>query len=521
MSPNANSFFKNLKHDLPSGIVVFFVALPLCLGISLASGAPLFSGVLSGIIGGIIIGIASGSNVSVSGPAAGLAVIVFTSINALNSFEGFLLAVVMAGILQIVLGFLRAGIIALYFPNAVIKGMLAAIGIILILKQVPHAVGFDFDYEGDESFLQNDQQNTITELLQLTNYLNIGAVLISALSFIILLLWDRPFVKNNPFLKYIPGSLLVVVTGVSMNLMFEAHYPDLALKKEHLVTLPIIHDVGSLIRQFTFPDFTFFKNVEVYKIAFTIAIVASIESLLSIEAADKIDPMKRVTPPNRELVAQGLGNIASGLIGGLPVTAVIVRSSANINSGARTKASAIIHGLLLLFSVLFFNKELSNIPLACLASILILIGYKLASLNLFKSTYKLGFDQFIPFTVTILGVVFTDLLKGVAFGSFVSIIFILRHNFKSPYKMIREEIDGQLHVFVKLSQNVTFINKGKIRELLYSMPKGSKIVIDGGRSTFIDKDVLELIGDFKHTAHYRQVEVETEEIEDIGTISSH
>ncbi|MFA6945730.1 MAG: SulP family inorganic anion transporter, partial [Pedobacter sp.] len=359
---------KNLKRDLPSSIVVFLVALPLCLGIALASGAPLFAGILTGIIGGIVVSAISGSQLSVSGPAAGLTVIVFGAIASLGNYQTFLLAVVLAGMLQIILGVLKAGIIANYFPSSVIEGMLAAIGVILILKQLPHAVGFDSDFEGDESFFQADHENTFSAIASASNMISYGAVIISSLSLLIMIFWPR-FKKMSA----IPAPVLVVVSGIILTILFQG--TGIALSPEQLVTIPVVNSFNELISLFSFPDFSQIGNKDVWAVAFTIAIVASIETLLSIEAVDKIDPIKRTSPTNRELVAQGIGNMSSGLLGGLPMTSVIVRSSVNVNSGGRTKMSAIYHGSWLLLSLLFIPMLLNKIPLACLAAILLVTGY--------------------------------------------------------------------------------------------------------------------------------------------------
>jgi MFS superfamily sulfate permease-like transporter len=404
---------RNLKYDLPASIVVFLVALPLCLGIALASGAPLFSGIIAGVVGGIVVGSVSGSALSVTGPAAGLTTIVLASITRMGTFEAFLTTVFLAGLIQFTLGILKAGSIGNYFPSSVIKGMLAAIGIILILKQLPHAVGYDKDFEGDESFLQKDGENTFTEILNALSYVNFGAVIIFAASLLILILWERPFIKNNKFSTLLPAPLLVVLAGVLANMLFVGSFPDLAIEKEHLVSLPIADDLAAFASQFRFPDFSQILTKDTWITAFTIAIVASLESLLSIDAVDKLDPFKRTSPLNRELQAQGLANTVSGLIGGLPVTAVIVRSSANVAAGARTRVSAITHGMLLLVTAFLIPTLLNKIPLASLAAILLMVGYKLAKPSLIVSMYHKGKDQFIPFAVTIIAILLTDLLIGI------------------------------------------------------------------------------------------------------------
>jgi MFS superfamily sulfate permease-like transporter len=513
--------FKYLKNDLPAGLVVFLVALPLCLGIALASGAPLFSGIIAGIVGGTVVASASGSSLSVSGPAAGLTVIVLNAITTLGSYEVFLLAVTLAGVIQIVLGYLKAGIIGYYFPSNVIKGMLAAIGIILILKQIPHAVGYDADNEGDFDFLQSDGENTFTGILSALNHIHPGAVAVAAVSLFILIMWDQPFLKKYSFFKLVPGALLVVILGLVMNEWFAASYPEWYLTGDKLVKLPVADSAAGFIGQFTMPDFSAFGNYQVYVVAITIAIIASLESLLSVEAADKLDPYKRNTPTNRELKAQGLGNFVSGLIGGLPLTAVIVRTSANINSGARTKLSSIIHGILLLVSVVGFAGYLNRIPLACLAALLLVVGYKLAKVSLFKSMYKLGWDQFLPFIVTVVAIQFSDLLKGIAIGMAVSIFFILRNNYKRAYFFHKEDHHEGEKIIIRLAEDVTFLNKGSIALTLDHLPNNSTVLIDGSKSHNIDMDVLEIVHDFQKTARLKNIRVELKDIPEFNGVAGH
>jgi MFS superfamily sulfate permease-like transporter len=504
-----NKYFSsmNLKKDLPAGVVVFLVALPLCLGIAMASGAPLFAGILTGIIGGIVVSAISGSQLSVSGPAAGLTVIVFSAIASLGSYQTFLLAVVIAGFLQIILGFLKAGIIANYFPSSVIEGMLAAIGIILILKQLPHAVGYDADFEGDESFLQADQSNTFSAIAEALNKFSYGAVIISVVSLLILIYW--PKLKK---LSMIPAPVLVVGLGILLSALFQN--TSLALTPEQLVIIPVVNSFSEFTALFALPDFSQIANKEVWTVAFTLAIVASIETLLCIEAVDKIDPIKRVSPTNRELVAQGVGNITSGMLGGLPMTSVIVRSSVNVNSGGRTKMSAIFHGIFLLLSVLFIPLLLNQIPLACLAAILLVTGYKLARLDLFKKMWQHGKDQFIPFAVTILAVVFTDLLKGVAIGMLVGVFYILRNNLRNVYFYKIEKNADKKVITIKLAQEVSFLNKAAIQKVLMNIPKESDVIIDGTDARYIDKDVLEIIDNFKHNAYSKATIVKLVNIKD-------
>jgi len=498
----SNSTFssKYLKDDLPAGLVVFLVALPLCLGIALASGAPLFAGIISGIVGGILVAFLSGSALSVTGPAAGLTVIVLNGITELGSYETFLFAVVLAGIIQVVLGYLKAGVIGYYFPSSVIKGMLAAIGIILILKQVPVAIGYMKD-----SGLQY----------------HIGAIIIAAISIAIILVWDLPVLKKFAFFKFVPGALIAVIVGIVLNNAFVSFQPNWVLDASQLVKLPKAASMNDFVNQFTLPDFTQFANYKVYVLAVTIAIIASLESLLSTEAADKLDPFKRITPTNQELKAQGIGNIVSGLIGGLPMTAVIVRTSANVNAGGKTKLSAIFHGLLLLVSVAFFATFLNQIPLPCLAAVLLVVGYKLAKVSLFKEMYKLGWDQFIPFIITVVAIQFSDLLKGISLGMLVAIFYILRTNYRRDYKFHQDaKNDGGL-ITITLSEHVTFINKGSIALKLSNIENDANVVIDGKDAHFIDLDVLEILYDFKENSIQRNINVQFKNIPQRIKLSGH
>ncbi|MEH6308123.1 SulP family inorganic anion transporter [Olivibacter sp. CPCC 100613] len=493
-----SAFFKaakrDLKYNLPASVVVFLVALPLCLGIAMASGAPLFAGLLTGIIGGLVVASISGSQLSVSGPAAGLTVIVFGAIQSLGSYHVFLLAVVLAGMIQLVLGMIKAGTIGNYFPSAVIEGMLAAIGITIILKQLPHALGYDADFFGDESFKQLDGDNTLLAIQVALRAIHLGAFIITALSLLILIYW--PKLKR---LSAIPAPLVVVVFAVLLNLVFKG--TTLEINPKHLVEIPVVNSFGEFLGLFQFPDFKAIANYDVWIIAFTIAIVASLETLLSIEAIDKLDPYKRVSPTNRELVAQGIGNMTSGMLGGLPLTSVIVRSSANANSGGKTKQSAMLHGFWLLLALLIIPVIINMIPLACLAAILLITGYKLAKISLFTHMYRRGLDQFIPFIVTILAVVFTDLLKGVGIGMVVAIFYILRNNMRNPFGYDLEESNGNKKIKVYLSEEVSFLNKAAIQQSLYNLPKDvTHIIVDGTNSRFIDKDVVQVIKDFEQNA---------------------
>jgi MFS superfamily sulfate permease-like transporter len=500
--------FSNLKYDAPASIVVFLVATPLCLGIALASGAPLFSGIIAGIIGGIIVGLASGSQLGVSGPAAGLAVIVLNAITVLGSWETFLLAVVLAGLIQLVLGYLRAGIIGYYFPSSVIKGMLAGIGLIIILKQIPHAFGYDAVPEGSMKFNQGDSENTFSELLNMLNFIQPGAVIVTIVSLFLLIFWERPFMKKIALFKWIQGPLVAVVAGILLNIGFQIFAPSLAIDAKHLVQIPVADGLSGFLGLFTLPDFTQITNTAVYTAAFTIAIVASLETLLCVEATDKLDPYKRITPASRELKAQGLGNIISGFIGGLPITQVIVRSSANIQSGGRSRASTILHGVLLLLAALLIPKLLNLIPLATLAAILFIVGYKLAKPALFKAMYRLGWYQFVPFAVTVAGILLTDLLMGIGLGMAVAIFHILLNNLRNPYFFVEEMHDKTSDTFIiHLSEEVTFLNRASIMKTLDAIPPHSKVVIDATKSINIDYDVFEIIRDFEDKAAYKHIDV--------------
>lgn len=545
------NLFANLKSDFASGLVVFLVALPLCLGIALASGAPPLAGIISGIVGGIVVGYLSQSHLSVSGPAAGLTAIVLTAIMDLGSFNVFLLAVLLAGILQLILGFIKAGTISNYFPNNVIEGMLAGIGVIIILKQIPHAFGYDPDFEGDESFIQADGQNTFSELFSVLDHVNFGSIIIAVLSLAILILWNKvEFLKN---IKLVPAALVAVVVSILLNEFFIQSGSTLAIASEHLVNLPVPSTLAEFKNIVVTPDFTAITNSKVWIVAITIAIVASIETLLCIEASDRMDTLKRYTDTNVELKAQGIGNIISSLLGGLPMTSVVVRTSANHNAGAKSKMSTIIHGVLLMVSVLAIPFILNKIPLATLAAVLLMVGYKLAVPNIkhfahympkevnflvislvvilisvtnnymyvvigfsvlsalilayciFKYLKSDKFAQkvkrnqylYFPFFATTIAVVFTDLLKGVALGMIISIIFVLKGNMKRAYSFKKEEyVDGDI-IHIDLAQEVSFLNKSAIKTTLSEIPGNSKVIINASDTVYIAHDVLDLIKEFK------------------------
>jgi MFS superfamily sulfate permease-like transporter len=504
MVKKAKNYIVNLPADFTSAVVVFLVALPLCLGIALGSGAPLFSGIIGGIAGGIVIGFLSGSHLSVSGPAAGLTAIVAVAIGKLGVFEAFLAAVVIGGIIQIILGYLKAGVLGDYIPSSVIKGMLAAIGLILILKQIPHFVGYEGDFQGDETFKQKDGKNTFSELFYSLQHILPVPVIIGLISLFIQLLWDKILVKKARVFKLLPAPLVVVLAGIGINAFLKASYPDLALGATHLVNIPVAQTFKEFTTFFTFPDFSYLADLSVWTTGLTLAIVASLETLLNIEAADELDPYQRVTPSNRELKAQGVGNIVSGMLGGLPLTSVIVRTSANVNAGGRTKLATIIHGMLLFLCVSFIPVVLNLIPFASLAAILIYTGYKLTGISIFKEFYRKGADQLLPFVITILAILFTDLLVGILIGCCAGLFFLLRSNFRSAILVINDE---NRYLF-RLRKDVSFLNKPIIKRKLEEVPGEAYVIIDAGRADFIDRDVVEVIEDFMKHAHLKDIKVE-------------
>lgn len=511
--------FKNSRHDVPSGIVVFFVALPLCLAIAqVSTGRPelVFSGIIAGIIGGIIVGSLSGSALGISGPAAGLVVIVSDAIaglsrdgDYLSGFKAFLLAVCIAGVIQVLAGYLKAGVIGQYFPSSVIKGMLAAIGITIILKEFPHAMGYDKDFMGDEAFEQKDGHNTFTELYYAMRYSSPGAVVIAVLSLGLLVGIEKTRLSRAKIFRIFPSALFVVVIATLANIFMVYFIPSWQLGGEHLVQLPVAASAREFTSFFTLPDFTQLGNPEIYKIAATIAIIASLETLLSLEATDKLDPLKRKSPGNRELKAQGVGNFLSGLLGGLPVTQVVVRSSANINAGAKSRLSAIVHGSILLIAAALVPGYINFVPLACLASILILIGYKLADLSLFRKMYQIGWNQFIPFIVTIIAILATDLLRGIVIGMICACFYIIRANYRTTFRLRSKKQGPGEAIYLELSEQMTFVNKDVVTTALQAVPANSKLVLDGRRNKYMDHDVLEAIHDFiEHRAKDLHIEVE-------------
>lgn len=498
--------FASANRDISAGIVVFLVALPLCLGVALASGAPLFSGIIAGIVGGIVVSLFSGAELSVSGPAAGLAVIVLASIAQLQAFETFTLAVVISGAIQLVISFLKAGVIGDYIPNMVIKGMLAGIGIVIILKQIPHALGDDKDFVGDESFEQSDKLNTFTEMQSSLLALSPGAILITVVSLAILILWERPSFKALRWTGVVPAPLLCVVVGTLLNELFKTVAPSwvLTAAKHHLVELPVPGSFSELGRLFRWPDFSKLTEIAVWKVAATIAAVGSIETLLCVEATDKLDPEKRISNPNTELRAQGMGNMVSGLLGGLPITSVIVRSSANVYAGARTRLSSMLHGTLLLVAALLIPAFLNRVPLACLAAILLAVGYKLSSVKIIKSVWKEGWSQFLPFIITVLAIVLTDLLKGILIGLAVSVFFVMRAYTRKAVTVVR---DGD-EFLLRLNRDLTFVNKAYLKARLRELPDSAYVIIDGTRAQYVDHDVDEILKEFELSARYRGIEIE-------------
>ncbi len=515
---NNSNIFQNLKADIPASIVVFFVAIPLCLGIALASGAPLFSGLIAGIIGGIVVGTISGSQVGVSGPAAGLAAIVLTAIGTLGGFENFLMAVVLGGFIQLGFGILKAGIIGYYFPSSVIKGMLTGIGIIIILKQIPHFFGYDADPEGDFAFFQVDGETTFSEIFRAFEAISPGATLIAAIGLAILIIWGNVLSSKGKFFQLVQGPLVAVVVGVVYVIATKGN-ETWGISAEHLVSVPVPEDATSFLAQFSFPNFGAITNPQVWVTAFTLALVASLETLLCVEATDKLDPRKRVTPTNRELLAQGTGNVLSGLIGGLPITQVIVRSSANIQSGNKSKLSAIIHGIFLLISVILIPTVLNMIPLSVLAAILLIVGYKLAKPSLFKSLYAKGWKQFLPFAVTVLGIVFTDLLIGIALGLAVGVVVILIKSFQNSHFLhIEDKSNGKHRIKMTLAEEVTFFNKGAILNELDSLPRDTALELDVRNTRYLDNDIVEILEDFSEKARNRNIDIKV--VSEKGTIEN-
>lgn len=496
-------FFQRAAADLPASIVVFLVAVPLCLGVAVASGVPAFSGLIAGVIGGIIVGLLSKSQLSVSGPAAGLTAIVAAAVIKLPVVEAFFLAVVLAGIFQILMGIGKLGVIGDYVPNSVIKGMLAAIGIILILKQLPYLIGYTTSFEGDEAFREASGGNTFSSILESLQHITPIAVIIGVIGLVILMIFESKFIKSKKIFNVLSGPLIVVMMGVLLNMFFGNSFEAATGKAAALVAIPVANSAMEFLSFFHLPQWSAISNPDVWITAVTLALVASLETLLGIEAVDKLDPMKRVTPANRELVAQGTGNIISGMLGGLPITSVIVRSSANVNAGAKSNLSTIFHGVLILLFVFFVPNLLNLIPLAALAAILVFTGYKLAKVTLFKEYYKKGWDQFIPFVVTILAIVLTDLLKGVLIGIGVGIFYIIRSNFRTAIFSVKDK--G--YYLIRLRKDISFFSKPKLKKQLEIIPPDSTLMIDLTKAEFIDKDIVDTINDFMVHAHLKNIKV--------------
>lgn len=499
-------FGENLRYDLKASLVVFFVALPLCLGIAIASGAPPMSGLIAGIVGGIVVGAFSKSHVSVSGPAAGLTVIVLDSISSLGTFELFLGSLVISGLIQLILGFFKAGVLGYYFPHSVIKGMLTAIGLILILKQIPHALGYDKDFIGDFAFQQFDEHNSFTEIYYAFQFFSPGAIPIVLIALAILIFFERPQVKNHKLLGAIPGALWAVVSGILLNYIYKQFKPEWVLQDDHLVSIPSLSTISQLPSLLTFPDFGLIGDSTFWVIAVTLAVIGSIETLLSIEAGDKMDPFKRITPTSKELVAQGIGNTVSGLIGGLPVTAVIVRTSANISSGSRTKLSAILHGVLLMVLVLSIPSVLNQIPLSCLAAVLFVVGYKLAKPSIFIHEFKKGWNQFLPFLFTVVAILMTDLLVGIGIGLVLGLFFVMKTNFHRSVTVT--ELNG--NYLVKLQKDVSFLNKAPLMKELTQIPEGSNVILNTSKAIFVDHDIQEVLNDFILSAKSKNISITIE-----------
>ncbi len=496
----------SVSRDVPAGIVVFLVALPLCLGIALASGAPLFSGIVSGVVGGIVLAFFSGSELSVSGPAAGLTVIVAGAITSLGGFETFSVAVLLSGVIQFALGMARAGVIGNFIPNSVIKGMLAAIGIVIILKQIPHALGNDRDFLGDEAFMQPDQLNTLSEIWMTVSSPSAGAIAVSALALAIMLLWERPFMKEQSWASLLPAPLVCVVLCTLLNESFGTLWPEEQLRagQKHLVALPVIQSANDFASMFSAPDLRAVFRTDVWIAAVTIAIVGSVETLLCIEATDKLDPEKRISDTNRELRGQGIANLVCGLLGGLPVTSVIVRSSANVYAGGRTRLSTLVHGIVLLLAVVFCGAFLNRIPLAALATILIVVGYKLASRAIIIEMWNKGWVQFLPFAVTILAIVFTDLLTGIAIGLLVGLFFVLRSNYHASMILVNQEENYLL----RFNKDASFIHKSELKRKLRRIPDHARLIVDATNALYVDGDIYEAVKEFDTGAQFRDIEIE-------------
>lgn len=491
-----------LTRDVPAGVVVFLVALPLCLGVAIASGVPPIAGIISGIIGGIIVGIFSKSQTSVSGPAAGLTAVVIAALESMGSIELLLVAILLSGFIQILLGFLRAGMLSQLVPSSVIQGLLAAIGMILILNQIPHALGFELNFADDFSFVSTDQVFSIHRWVQPETAFTPFPLLIASGSVLILIFWKK---ITNPRLRMLPPSLLVVGFGIGINLLIQYFFPDYLLAAWHTVQLPDLTRLAPT-QWLHLPTPEALERSDVWMTAISIGFIASLETLLNIEAVDKLDPRKRFTPPNRELMAQGIGNIVAGLAGGIPVTSVIVRSSVNLEAGNHSKVSTILHGLFILLAVVFLRPVMNLIPLSALAAILLVTGYKLVSPSQLKVLFLKGWRQFLPFAITLLVILLSDLLMGVLAGILFTSIVLFLDNIRNPF--LRQNYKLQIGSVTRLefSQQVTFLNKPAIKKALWGVSEGEKVIIDARHTTYIDADIQELLQDFQQeVAPSRQV----------------
>ena len=504
-----------MKHDLPAGLSVFFVALPLCLGIAMASGVPLYAGLLSGIVGGVLVALLSGSALGVSGPAAGLTTLVAAAIASMGRYELFLLSVIIAGAFQLILGLLKLGGIANYFPSSVIKGMLAAIGIILISKQIPVALGYNHPNFWTSGFLHLFSSTDVSHTFYtFSKQITTGAFLVSMVCLGILIYFHT---HKNKSLKMIPAPLLVVLVGVLVNSLFMFFNQEGLFRNTQLVNIP-----ENIFDSIVFPDFSkAFSSTKIWENGLMIGLLATLETLLCVEAVDKLDKHNRITPVNRELIAQGIGNMVCGLIGAIPITAVVVRGSANIDAGGKTKLSAFTHGIFLLLAVLFVPFLLNKIPYATLAAILLLTGYNLAKPKLFFSMWSLGLKQFLSFIITIFVILATDLLVGVSIGLLLSVYFIVQENFKSEFKIVyKKEFEIDVYI-LKLNTSVTFLNKVKFRKTLDEIPPYSVLHIDGSDSEFIDHDILEIISEFHNKAHDKHIEIHLKNIKKVAVMAGH
>jgi MFS superfamily sulfate permease-like transporter len=503
MSPSMvpGGLFATWRDDVPAGVVVFLVALPLCLGIAVASGAPLISGIIAGVVGGLVVGALSGSPVMVSGPAAGLTPVVLLGIQQVGGFERLLPAVVLAGILQLLLSGVRAGDVAYYVPSSVLKGMLAGIGLTLILKQLPHALGYDGDYEGDLSFVESSGSTTIGSLAEALQHIQPGAVMAALLGVGVMLWWPRsPFAR----VKLLPAPMVAVGVGVALNEALRIALPDLAIRGTHLVSLPAISN-GDWLRQLALPDWSALSSPTVWELALIIGLVASLESLLSLEATNKLDPQRRDAPVNRELFAQGVGNVLAGLLGGLPITGVIIRSSTNVDAGAQSRLSAMVHAVLMLLAVLTLGVLLNRTPLAAIASVLLVTGFRLTAPALWRTAWRLGYSHFIPFGITVLAIVFTDVLRGIGVGLVIGLAFIIVEHLRSPV-LSRLSPPGAVLTRYGLPEQVTFLSKASIARALNALPAGTRVEIDGRRTTRFDYDALEVLLLFRDTAKARNID---------------